>query len=267
MRTIRENGNHVRPLRPADEIANAIEQRIGTLEFANRLRSGVNNHRVERFDLCGTKRLRSKVFYLHVTTAHVIKFWKPFLHLVSHFRVLPPRDTAIRAAHRAALNRAVGINQLRRNQSHSAARWPAHAKSRHVTGVLTEVINRFVGRKLLNLYRLTSFNRLQRFACNTVPAQRPRRTHDRDRVLPILVLKLPLVPACGIQPRIKIFSAKNTIERDAAWMRAPRFIRDHELLRAVGVFEFDLANRAQRPKRTRELRETISPLDVIHAVA
>ena len=50
-------------------------------------------------------------------------------------------------------------------------------------------------------------------------------------------------------------------------MHAPALIGHDEFARAVVVFQFDLRDGPQRPKRALEFAEAIAALDVVHAVA
>ena len=50
MRAIGHQAGHVAALRPADQIADAVEQRVGTFKFAGRFGRGIDDNARERFD-------------------------------------------------------------------------------------------------------------------------------------------------------------------------------------------------------------------------
>ena len=49
LRTIGHHAHHVAALRPADELADAVEERVGTFKFTDRLRRGMHDHAFDFF--------------------------------------------------------------------------------------------------------------------------------------------------------------------------------------------------------------------------
>src|SRR5207237_6308990 len=85
MRTIGQQALHIATLRPTNEIANAIEQHIGTFEFADGFGRRLNNRRLDRFYFWQRAiRVRSEM-RLKVTAANVEKFRRPRFDSIRRF--------------------------------------------------------------------------------------------------------------------------------------------------------------------------------------
>src|SRR4051812_9422935 len=82
MRTIRHQAHHVTPLCPANQFADAVEQRVGAFEFANRFRRGLNNGSVQRFNFWQGAICRWSEMDLNVTATDVKKLRRPRLNTV-----------------------------------------------------------------------------------------------------------------------------------------------------------------------------------------
>src|SRR5205085_5073893 len=83
-------------------------------------------------------RVRSEM-RLKVTAANVEKFRRPRFDSIRRFGEFTRYPAATTAPHRALVDRAIGIDQLRRHKLHFAAGRTGDGDLRHVRGVLAEV--------------------------------------------------------------------------------------------------------------------------------
>ena len=182
MRTIGHQADHVAALRPADEGADAIEQRIGAGEFANRFRSGMHDDAGERFDFRQRAiRHRGRKLHLVVTAAAVKKLGRPGFGAVGGLGVFAPQGTAMARAHGALIDGTVGKNKFGRHQPHGAASGASHGETGNVRGVLAEVIKRVAIRQSADSDGLVDFNFPQRWRGGRQPTQRAAGAFQNGR--------------------------------------------------------------------------------------
>ena len=139
VRAVGEHRHHVRPLSPAHERADAVQQFVRALEVADRLGRRMDDHAFELFELRQVAvRLGRHLVDLQVAAAGVEELREPGLRLVGRLGVLPLGRAAIAAAG-VAVDRAVAADDFGVGEPHGAARRTSHANPRHVRGVLAEV--------------------------------------------------------------------------------------------------------------------------------
>src|SRR6266496_2613132 len=95
MRTIREHAGQIAALRPADELADAIEQIVRAREIADGFGRGVNYHALDFLnDRQFASRIHRLALDLKVTRAMIKKLREIIFRSAPGQRVLPPGFTA-----------------------------------------------------------------------------------------------------------------------------------------------------------------------------
>ena len=178
-------------------------------------------------------------------------------------RVLPPRRRRAVGAG-TAVNRAVVLDQLGRDDPHDRARRPLHGEAQHERGVLAEVVHLHSGPQFAPGHRLKHFKCPERRRCMRKALQHAAGPGAGDRRRPRRVVESRPVPAVRLQAGVIILAAKHIRKRDGAGRAPPAFVGRNGFHRAVRVLEADLRDRGQRTERRDELH--VAPAAVLHVV-
>src|ERR1051325_8558580 len=105
MRTIGKDTDHVVLLRPADERKRAVEQIIRAFKIADGFGRRMNHCGLKRFNFEQNTICRGgNQMNLNITTADVIKFWRPSFYAIGRFYEFTVILPASASAHRTLID-------------------------------------------------------------------------------------------------------------------------------------------------------------------